>query len=69
MKQILHAIAAGVMVLSGCAGNSKGTADNANEKEAQKAPYYEAFSHNDYSRERPLLQAFELGFNCVEADC
>ena len=69
MKQIFHAIAAGVMVLSGCAGGNKGSADNAAVNDSPKPPYYEAFSHNDYSRERPLMQALELGFNCVEADC
>ncbi len=30
--------------------------------------YYNAFSHNDYSREHPLFDALSLGFNCVEAD-
>ncbi len=29
---------------------------------------YNAFSHNDYSRPRPLQAALKLGFNCVEAD-
>ena len=30
--------------------------------------YYNAFSHNDYWRERPLFDALDLRFNCVEAD-
>ncbi len=30
--------------------------------------HYNAFSHNDYWRERPLFDALDLGFNCVEAD-
>ena len=29
---------------------------------------YNAFSHNDYWRQRPLLDALDRGFNCVEAD-
>lgn len=29
---------------------------------------YNAFSHNDYWRERPLLDALSFRFNCVEAD-
>lgn len=37
-------------------------------KNAEKEIYYNAFSHNDYTRERPLADAMELGFNCVEAD-
>lgn len=68
MKQIFQVIAAGAIVLSGCAGGNKNVADGA-AKEIAITPYYEAFSHNDYSRERPLMQALELGFNCVEADC
>ena len=30
--------------------------------------HYNAFSHNDYWRTRPLRDALDLGFNCVEAD-
>ncbi|MGL5919169.1 MAG: phosphatidylinositol-specific phospholipase C/glycerophosphodiester phosphodiesterase family protein [Bacteroidales bacterium] len=30
--------------------------------------YYNAFSHNDYWREKPLHDALNLGYNCVEAD-
>lgn len=36
-------------------------------QEGQKI-HYNAFSHNDYWRERPLLDALEYRFNCVEAD-
>ncbi len=43
--------------------------------QAQKAPkkqkkkiHYNAFSHNDYDRPRPLMDAYDRGFNCVEAD-
>ena len=30
--------------------------------------HYNAFSHNDYERPRPLLDALSFNFNCVEAD-
>ena len=30
--------------------------------------HYNAFSHNDYERPRPLFDALSLQFNCVEAD-
>ena len=30
--------------------------------------YYNAFSHNDYEHSRPLFDALDRGFNCVEAD-
>ena len=30
--------------------------------------HYNAFSHNDYTRARPLWDAVDRGFNCVEAD-
>lgn len=30
--------------------------------------YYNAFSHNDYERDKPLFDALSYGFNCVEAD-
>ena len=33
-----------------------------------KKVYYNAFSHNDYEHERPLSDALDFGFNCVEAD-
>ena len=34
----------------------------------KKKVHYNAFSHNDYTRKRPLMDAYERGFNCVEAD-
>lgn len=37
------------------------------EEKRQKI-YYNAFSHNDYEQEKPLLDALSFGFNCVEAD-
>lgn len=30
--------------------------------------HYNAFSHNDYERPRPLFDALSFNFNCVEAD-
>lgn len=36
-------------------------------KQEQKI-HYNAFSHNDYWRTRPLLDAISYRFNCVEAD-
>lgn len=36
--------------------------------EKEKKVYYNAFSHNDYEHNRPLFDALDLGFNCVEAD-
>ena len=30
--------------------------------------HYNAFSHNDYERPRPLFDALSFQFNCVEAD-
>ena len=33
-----------------------------------KPIHYNAFSHNDYERPRPLFDALDLRFNCVEAD-
>lgn len=30
--------------------------------------YYNAFSHNDYTRKAPLLDALSYNYNCVEAD-
>ena len=38
------------------------------QREKSKKVYYNAFSHNDYEHERPLFDALDLGFNCVEAD-
>ena len=35
--------------------------------EAQEI-HYNAFSHNDYERPRPLFDALSFRFNCVEAD-
>lgn len=40
----------------------------AHGKEPKKRVHYNAFSHNDYTRPRPLMDAYERGFNCVEAD-
>lgn len=37
-------------------------------QKASSAIHYNAFSHNDYWRERPLLDALSFRFNCVEAD-
>lgn len=38
-------------------------------KEQSPTPIlYQAFSHNDYWRERPLHDALSYGYNCVEAD-
>ena len=44
-----------------CAG------ERPSERKSRKV-YYNAFSHNDYEHERPLFDALDLGFNCVEAD-
>lgn len=38
------------------------------QKGKSQKVYYNAFSHNDYDRSRPLFEAIDLGFNCVEAD-
>ena len=38
------------------------------QPEKSQKVYYNAFSHNDYEHERPLFDALDLGFNCVEAD-
>ena len=35
---------------------------------SKKKVHYNAFSHNDYTRKRPLMDAYDRGFNCVEAD-
>jgi len=37
-------------------------------QQADDRIYYNAFSHNDYWRTRPLLDALSYRFNCVEAD-
>lgn len=37
-------------------------------QQAEQPILYNAFSHNDYWRERPLLDALSYRFNCVEAD-
>lgn len=69
MKKLLTLLVAGALI-AGCA-NKSATADAA-ETAADSTitvPFYNAFSHNDYAHERPLQEALELGFNCVEADC
>lgn len=38
------------------------------KEKKEKVIYYNAFSHNDYTRSRPLLDALNHGFNCVEVD-
>lgn len=38
------------------------------QQPAEQPILYNAFSHNDYWRERPLLDALSYRFNCVEAD-
>lgn len=38
------------------------------KREDNKRIHYNAFSHNDYSRENPLTDALSFRFNCVEAD-
>ena len=69
MNRIILTVTTSILLLASC-GNKKTDASNTETTvEGISAPYYEAFSHNDYSRERPLQQALELGFNCVEADC
>lgn len=37
-------------------------------RQADTRIHYNAFSHNDYWRENPLLDALSFRFNCVEAD-
>ena len=39
-----------------------------NRRSVHKTPLKQAHSHNDYTRERPLVDALELGFTSVEAD-
>lgn len=56
---ILCCIALGLNLLNASEPQQKG--------KSQKV-YYNAFSHNDYDRSRPLFDAIDLGFNCVEAD-
>lgn len=55
-KQAFLMLAAGLLLLASC-GEKK-----------EKAVHYNAFSHNDYTRQRPLYDALSNGFNCVEAD-
>lgn len=70
MKFVSCSLAAMTITLAACSGGTKNSSNETDAStDAVKVPYYEAFSHNDYSRERPLMQALELGFNCVEADC
>lgn len=49
-------LAAGFLLLASC-GEKK-----------ERTVHYNAFSHNDYMRERPLFDALSHGFNCVEVD-
>lgn len=37
-------------------------------KKEKEVIHYNAFSHNDYSREHPLFDALHYKYNCVEAD-
>lgn len=72
MKKLLT-LALPLVMLSACTGKS-GNSTNTTEASAVATdnittPLYNAFSHNDYAHERPLMEALELGFNCVEADC
>lgn len=59
-------------LLVACSGNkTSNAADNTavTTNDSIQVPFYNAFSHNDYAHQRPLQEALELGFNCVEADC
>ncbi|MDE6085106.1 MAG: hypothetical protein K2G40_01725, partial [Muribaculaceae bacterium] len=69
MKHILSTAIFTTLLLASCSSKKHDTSVTGIIAESVSIPYYEAFSHNDYSRERPLQQALELGFNCVEADC
>lgn len=63
-------MAAAVAMLTACNSQKAGdTAVAAADTTEIQVPFYNAFSHNDYAHERPLQEALELGFNCVEADC
>lgn len=70
MKKIIT-IAALAVAIAGCANKNaaSATATAADTVAEIRVPFYNAFSHNDYAHERPLMEALDLGFNCVEADC
>ena len=42
--------------------------DREEKSDSTKSVFYNAFSHNDYWRSRPLTEALSYRFNCVEAD-
>lgn len=44
------------------------TSDNLEVTAENERIYYNAFSHNDYWRDKPLFDALNLRYNCVEAD-
>ena len=75
MKQILSLFITSLALCTACS-SPKGSdtvqvAETTTEQTIQKASsaiHYNAFSHNDYWRERPLLDALSFRFNCVEAD-
>ena len=75
MKQILSLFITSLALCTACT-SPKGSdtvqvAETTTEQTIQKASsaiHYNAFSHNDYWRERPLLDALSFRFNCVEAD-
>ena len=75
MKQILSLFITTLALCTACS-SPKGSdtvqvAETTTEQTIQKASsaiHYNAFSHNDYWRERPLLDALSFRFNCVEAD-
>ena len=60
MKRILFLLAVG---LSACSSGEKIQSDK-----RDTPVLYNAFSHNDYTRARPLEDALRLKYNCVEAD-
>ena len=75
MKQILSLFITSLALCTACS-SPKGSdtvqvAETTTEQTIQKASsaiHYNAFSHNDYWREKPLLDALSFRFNCVEAD-
>lgn len=75
MKQILSLLTTALVLCAGC-NAPKGsdtaqpveTAAEQTKQETASTIYYNAFSHNDYWRDRPLLDALSYHFNCVEAD-
>lgn len=63
-------LAAGLLMTAACGQRQAESAGaEATAADTVVAPRYNAFSHNDYNHARPLEEALELGFNCVEADC